>query len=999
MANILVPEELHVRVNDSTFDGNSAANRGGTIACAEKVPVVTGLDMKRFRVDHSLTFGNGAGMHFGCSSLSLENGSFADNRAEEGNGGAIVFTKELDCHKGKGRFVEVNFHRNFALEGGGMLFFDHISPPCLVPMMADGTSWNSSAVSAWSWSNFDTSVRDNEAVYGSLQATAPVSVRADCSANEASERCARATGNALAFDGYPGIEMKFEATLIDDFGQRIVAPGLQVEIVLDADRMLAGDARGLFVSGVKRHALEAGVAKISNMNLIGGRENFTVPLMVRMPRGFAALQHVKPAILHVQLGICPSGFRNGLEQSVGAKRCFICSSGQYSLADASTCTVCEAGKYASSSGSSECLTCPSGHGCPPGTTDPVPCNPGFYQSMNGSAECARCAKGTYQTRSGSIECESCGETQTTQGIGSVTQKDCGCSAKFFARPHRSGEVRCQECPVGVACGGFGLVPLVEQGYYSKAMPVDPAVGVWLCSSPLDCIGQTQAGAPMCSSRSEGLNCALCEQGSVRSVDGTCQACTEGESAVLPLFIIGTFLACGAFHYAWNHKTESVEVVESVLMSLTIGTTLAFMQSIGIMNNLNIHWPQAFKDIMSFMAIFLFDLSILNMNCMIPESFELSYISGLAVPACLVLNFVVWYILSKVGHKMHSRCPAFGWASIMNTIGMILQAVYISVVSVVVDFFICYQSGPQGERVLTKYPWQLCYSTEWMTMLPVALLGLVVYVIGFLSILCWLVYVAPQKWASAEFRTQTRFLMIKFRTDRWWFGVVLVFRSMAMAFVPVVAPDDGFLQFLLMLSTLIWSILMQLYANPYVDAHANHLEVFEFTIATVILSVGSWFIEDRDYAGKDATQALVLNVVLCVSFGLSIFVLLCTFLYVFDKMRHPAREEAKRQTLYQGVCTDLLSICEAFTTIDEPSQMELLSHASYVDLGHLTHIANFVSIVSSNARPTRKSMRRLHCSTYIKDELEESMKATASERTRASEGSAAPSESSVEFVDI
>eukprot|EP00928_Gymnodinium_smaydae_P023286 TRINITY_DN19275_c3_g1_i1.p1 TRINITY_DN19275_c3_g1~~TRINITY_DN19275_c3_g1_i1.p1 ORF type:complete len:1514 (+),score=206.78 TRINITY_DN19275_c3_g1_i1:83-4624(+) len=1001
MANILAPEELHVRVNDSNFDGNSASGRGGTIACEELVPVVSGLVMKRFSVDHSLTYGGGAGMYFGCSSLSLENGRFADNRAEEGNGGAILFTKKLDCDKGKGRIAEVNFHRNFALEGGGMLFFDHISPPCLVPMMADGASWNSSAASVWSWSDFDAAVRDNEAVYGPLQATAPVSVLAECSVNSGDERCAKAAGNALAFDGYPGIEMKFEAALIDDFGQRIVAPGLQVEVVLDADGMTAGEASGLFVRGVKRHALEDGVAQISNINLIGGRENLTAPLLVRMPRGFAALQHVKPARLHVKLGMCPSGFRNGLEQSAGVKQCFICSSGKFSLANASTCTVCEAGKYASNSGSSECLTCPRGHGCPPGASDPVPCNPGFYQSMNGSAECARCARGTYQTRLGSSECESCGETQTTQGIGSVAQEDCGCSAGFFARPQLSGEVRCEECPVGVACDGFGAVPLVAVGYYSKAMPADPAVGVWLCSSHLYCIGQTQAGAPMCSSRSEGLNCALCEPGSVRSADGTCEACTEGESAVLPLFIVGGFLACGAFHYAWNHKTDAVEVVESVLMSLTIGTTLAFMQSIGIMNNLNINWPQAFRDIMSFMTIFLFDLSVLNINCMIPESFEVSYISGLAMPACLSLNFVVWYFLSRAGHKIHQRCPAFAWASILNTIGMILQAVYISVVSVVVAFFICYQSGPNGERVLTEYPWQLCYTTEWMSMLPVAVLGLVVYVIGFMSILCWLSYVAPQKWSSAAFRTQTRFLMYKFRTDRWWFGVLLVFRSMAMAFVPVIAPDDGFVQFFLMLNILVGSILLQLYAVPYTDGYANNLEVIELTVATIILSVGSWFIEDRDYTGEDATQALVLTVVLCVCFGIIMAVLFGTFLFAVDKMKHPAREERKRRMLFEGVRTDLLTICDVFTSIDEPAQLELLSHASYVDVNHLTHIANFVSIVSSESMPKKKSKQRLHSSKSLVNKLEKSKRSSeqserTSERSDGEKPMKSQSERSVKF---
>ena len=56
----------------------------------------------------------------------------------------------------------------------------------------------------------------------------------------------------------------------------------------------------------------------------------------------------------------------------------------------------------------------------------------------------------------------------------------------------------------------------------------------------------------------------------------------------------------------------------------------------------------------------------------------------------------------------------------------------------------------------------------------------------------------------EFMQAVKFLLFLFRSDCWWWGLVLMLRSMLMALAPVVATDDARIQMFVILFTLVYN---------------------------------------------------------------------------------------------------------------------------------------------------------------------------------------------------
>ena len=72
-----------------------------------------------------------------------------------------------------------------------------------------------------------------------------------------------------------------------------------------------------------------------------------------------------------------------------------CPPGTYSLAKASVCTACVAGKYSTYTGATAASRCTS-------------CTSGTYSQSTGASICTQCIKGTYTTATNTISCTQCG---------------------------------------------------------------------------------------------------------------------------------------------------------------------------------------------------------------------------------------------------------------------------------------------------------------------------------------------------------------------------------------------------------------------------------------------------------------------------------------------------------------------------------------------------------------------------------------------------------------
>ena len=103
------------------------------------------------------------------------------------------------------------------------------------------------------------------------------------------------------------------------------------------------------------------------------------------------------------------GTAGQFQVSLGQIDCESCGNGSYSLAGASACTECEAGRQQKLEGQESCLNCEFGKmKSSAGTEDCVNCTSGTYTSAATTLfSCAECGTGRFQPLNGSTGCELC----------------------------------------------------------------------------------------------------------------------------------------------------------------------------------------------------------------------------------------------------------------------------------------------------------------------------------------------------------------------------------------------------------------------------------------------------------------------------------------------------------------------------------------------------------------------------------------------------------------
>lgn len=86
--------------------------------------------------------------------------------------------------------------------------------------------------------------------------------------------------------------------------------------------------------------------------------------------------------------------------------------------------------------------------------------------------------------------------------------------------------------------------------------------------------------------------------------------------------------------------------------------------------------------------------------------------------------------------------------LFSMIGMLMSALYITLVKIVVSYFEC-PANPAAPATLSKHPDVVCDSDLHKEALPAMVLGLLVYVVGFYSLTAHAALTAPQKWNQAR----------------------------------------------------------------------------------------------------------------------------------------------------------------------------------------------------------------------------------------------------------
>mmetsp|Transcript_75267 Transcript_75267/g.130335 ORF Transcript_75267/g.130335 Transcript_75267/m.130335 type:complete len:1260 (-) Transcript_75267:81-3860(-) len=640
----------------------------------------------------------------------------------------------------------------------------------------------------------------------------------------------------------------------------------------------------------------------------------------------------------------------------GATRCSECPRGKYA-ANASHCKACQQGFFSEASGSTACK----------------PCLAGSYANGEGFYECQACPWGKYAggDQNGTKVCFDCAEGTTTAIVGAKSSKDCYCSRGTFhlcqgnmcdkdaANPLADGF--CQPCPDGAECVGPTLspnamvtnngqhrAPYVKKGFMSVGLSVFKCTGEGSACpgsfmfSPID---------QMCAHQGTGIACAECPENYHWKGDA-CAKCEDGSIAAVVLLFIALCLGSGVFIFYWNEKSAKVEAIESVLASVTIGVTVSFMQALGVFSRLNFEWPIEFENFLEFIKLIVFDMEFLALGCVFSESLASKATTSLLMPLLLVAVFMIWYPLSICINCVIARFKKFKLDAVLNALGMIFQALYISMVLTVAKAFDCFES-PNSERTLRFAPSTICYEGDHIPLIIFSTIAGVVYVLGFMALMSWVVVQAPLKITNSSFALRYKFVFFKYSPTMWWFCLPMMFRSMLISLVTVVSPNDGYMQFLLMLFILVIFGFVHLMCLPYSDRYANHLETGELAMLIIILGIGSWFLADSDgssNADQDPDKANILSFVLVALLILCIMMVFCVFVYAFYQAANPKKAQEKLRSTFEPMLPSIRAAGLVLQGIDNDHLLKLLEHATYIDVNCLINIVDYITLEVGGVQP-------------------------------------------------
>jgi len=225
----------------------------------------------------------------------------------------------------------------------------------------------------------------------------------------------------------------------------------------------------------------------------------------------------------------------------------------------STCTLCEAGTYASQTASTYCKACPEGKLSSVERIGCVTCLAGQY-TLN-KATCEDCESGSYAPQALIGACLPCGAGSHTKELKAATTctpcdagsfssaKSANCTLCAVGRCSGSGLSTCESCSAGKAAEEVGSsgCSTCQAGQFSSADAStcdlcaegkSSAAGSQACESCRAGFAAPQAGSARCvacaagsySSSEASVNCISCSPGKAQGATGqsVCIACNPGK---------------------------------------------------------------------------------------------------------------------------------------------------------------------------------------------------------------------------------------------------------------------------------------------------------------------------------------------------------------------------------------------------------------------------------------------------------------------------------------
>eukprot|EP00746_Dinoflagellata_sp_MGD_P090576 gnl/MRDRNA2_/MRDRNA2_35784_c0_seq1.p1 gnl/MRDRNA2_/MRDRNA2_35784_c0~~gnl/MRDRNA2_/MRDRNA2_35784_c0_seq1.p1 ORF type:complete len:1386 (-),score=213.97 gnl/MRDRNA2_/MRDRNA2_35784_c0_seq1:361-4518(-) len=549
---------------------------------------------------------------------------------------------------------------------------------------------------------------------------------------------------------------------------------------------------------------------------------------------------------------CPPGHELSLEGckacpagSFGKdEKCELCPKGYFAPTPGTDkCLPCENGFAASEPGSLQCTRCPLGTvtdgfaadqciACPAGTYGVIDMEMSSSNQTNATFGCKKCPLNTYTSTTGSTECNFCGVFQVTPFTGASNQLDCTCGEGTYFPTYDNPNTReCRMCPGGMSCSGGDSQPTLAPGFWAE--PLSP-YNAFKCHSTSVCPGG-EVDEDVCMTGRTGMNCAVCKpfMYSAARNTGPCDTCGSADAVPMILAIIFFVALPMMLHPLCNGEKYTSKPSQAMVLAAVMGQVISYSQIFFMVGTFNVLWPSEIENVFRFYDFFMLRLQFLRPSCLFGSwDFVAGYLSGLFLPLLFAGIYIAEFCIIFVLSKFTSIKP-LQWDLVCNTLGRAFQVCHVAILKQVTTVLECYEH-PNGQRSLVTFPEVICGEEEHMKAIPATVIILFLYCVVFFAYLCWVAYVAPQNFAKKSFARKHRYLLLKFRPDKWYWAVPIFVRNTILAFIIAMAPDYPIVQICIFNIVLMIFLALTLLHSPWKDPKNNMLDA----ALTMILMVFS-----------------------------------------------------------------------------------------------------------------------------------------------------------------
>ncbi len=546
-----------------------------------------------------------------------------------------------------------------------------------------------------------------------------------------------------------------------------------------------------------------------------------------------------------------------------------CPAGQYCAEGSANPALCPSGTMSASSraaGPGSCLPCSRGtFALRGGQTACEECWAGS-SSDAGASMCELCPRGTYAEDKGRSQCTPCMGGKTTLNVASTSARACGCQEGtwfYAASPTEEGHCVSFFCGDGLECPGGNAEPMQGEGFhagrpsYEHGMP-----GFFVaCVSRGNCPRGRALG--VCPAHRDAMACDLCEVGFSDDGQGGCTPCAEEGLGALLLALATTFAFISAPVHCFLHlRPATVFRASSLTLALTVALGVNALQVASAISHVEISWIEPMVTLREGLKWLTFDVKVLKVQCIsTTNSPAFMYLMGLL--GFPIYAVYVWLIL-LVAKKCCRKKVTFN--DTVNVVGTAMFTLNTGLCLQVARAWQC-ETNPDGTTSAASAHSLLCYTSDGhRAMLGISVVGALVYLVAPLSLTLWVVWKFPHhivKTDGLAFFERYRFLIARFRPERYWYCTIYMCKSILCAVLPALLVNDPPLVFMLFTLLIVGTFGFQCSVAPWRTTIANHLDAGISVGLLWFIVAGATLLPAPGKVGQEMLQRCMMTV--CIVF--------------------------------------------------------------------------------------------------------------------------------------